>query len=104
MSATESPTAATKLTDLTAADARRLLDAKEISAVELTEEHLNRIAAVDDRINAYITVMADVARTQAKAADERIAAGDASPMTGIPTGLKDILCTTDAPTTAASRI
>jgi aspartyl-tRNA(Asn)/glutamyl-tRNA(Gln) amidotransferase subunit A len=105
MSATESRTSfTTNLTDITATDARRLLDAREISAVELTEEHLSRITALDDRVNAFLTVMAEVARSQAKAADERIAAGDAAPMTGIPTGLKDILCTTDAPTSAASRI
>jgi aspartyl-tRNA(Asn)/glutamyl-tRNA(Gln) amidotransferase subunit A len=48
--------------------------------------------------------MADVAREQATLADRRIAAGDALPMTGIPVALKDVLCTVDAPTTAASRI
>jgi aspartyl-tRNA(Asn)/glutamyl-tRNA(Gln) amidotransferase subunit A len=48
--------------------------------------------------------MADVALEQAAAADRRIAAGDAAPLTGIPVALKDVLCTVDAPTTAASRI
>lgn len=103
MSATRSRTS-TELTDLTAADARQRLDDKEISAVELIEAHLARIQSVDNRLNCYITVMQDVAREQAKTADARIAAGEASPLTGIPTGLKDILCTTDAPTTAASKI
>src|SRR4051794_18583593 len=103
MSATDSRTV-TKLTDLTVTDARRLLDTKEISAVELTDAHLARINSLDDRLNCYITVMSDAAREQAKTADARIARKQAQALTGIPTGLKDILCTTDAPTTAASKI
>jgi aspartyl-tRNA(Asn)/glutamyl-tRNA(Gln) amidotransferase subunit A len=103
MSATDSRTS-TELTDLTAVDARRLLDAKEISSVDLTDAHLARIRALDGQLNCYITVMADGAREQARTADARIAIGDSSALTGIPTGLKDILCTTDAPTTAASKI
>jgi aspartyl-tRNA(Asn)/glutamyl-tRNA(Gln) amidotransferase subunit A len=94
----------TALTDLTAAEARVLLDARELSAVELTEAHLARIAALDDRLKCYITVMADVARAQAAAADERIAGGKTAPLTGIPIALKDVLCTVDAETTAASQI
>ena len=90
--------------DLSAAEARRLLDAGELSAVELTEAHLARIEAIDGDLHAYLHVMAEVARRQALAADARIAAGHAAPMTGIPVALKDVLCTTDAPTTAASRI
>src|SRR4051812_34632792 len=103
MSATDSRTS-TELTNLTAVDARQLLDTKEISSVDLTDAHLARIGALDDQLNCYITVMADVAREQARTADARIASGESSALTGIPTGLKDILCTTDAPTTAASKI
>ncbi len=103
MSATDSR-AATELTDLTAVDARQLLDVKEISSVELTDAHLARIGALDDQLNCYITVMTEVAREQARTADKRIASGESGALTGIPTGLKDILCTTDAPTTAASKI
>src|SRR5262245_17897729 len=99
-----SATAATELTNLTVVNARRLLDAKELSAAELTDAHLARIDALDSDIKCYITVMSDVARRQAKTADERIARDEAQALTGIPTGLKDILCTTDAPTTAASKI
>ena len=90
--------------DLTIAEARRRLDAREISAVELTEAHLGRIDAVEDRIHAFLHVMADVARAQAVAADRRIASGDTAPLTGIPIALKDVLVTKDAPTTAASKI
>ncbi|HET7093371.1 MAG TPA: amidase family protein, partial [Thermomicrobiales bacterium] len=98
------PAAERALTELTAADARRRLDVKEISAVELATAHLGRIATLDDAIGAYLHVMADVALEQAAAADRRIAAGDIAPLTGIPVALKDVLCTVDAPTTAASRI
>ncbi len=98
------PTAGSELTEMTATEARLRLDAREISAVELATAHLARIATHDDAIGAYLHVMGDVALAQAAAADCRIAAGDAAPMTGIPVALKDVLCTVDAPTTAASRI
>lgn len=94
----------TELTDLTIAAARRALDRREVSAVELADAHLARIAAVDDRVHAFLHVMDNVARAQAQAADARIASDDAAPLTGIPLTLKDVLVTTDAPTTAASKI
>ena len=94
----------TALTDLTATEARALLDAREVSAVDLTEAHLARIAALDGELHCYISVMADVARQQAVAADERITRGAAAPLTGVPLALKDVLCTIDAETTAGSRI
>ncbi|HET9016028.1 MAG TPA: Asp-tRNA(Asn)/Glu-tRNA(Gln) amidotransferase subunit GatA [Thermomicrobiaceae bacterium] len=93
-----------ELTRLTAAEARRRLDRREISASELTEAHLERTHRLEPRVHAFITVLDDVARRQAAAADRRIADGQVQPLTGIPVALKDILCTVDAPTTAASRI
>jgi len=92
------------LTYLTAAQARMGLDAGEFSSVEIAQAHLDRIATVDGAVHAYLHVMRDVALGQARAADERIAAGKADALTGVPVALKDILVTTDAPTTAASRI
>ncbi len=92
------------LTDLTIAKARALLDRREVSSAELTDAHLARIAAVDDRVHAFLHRMDDVARGQAAEADRRIAAGEAAPLTGIPVALKDVLVTTDAPTTAGSKI
>lgn len=92
------------LTSLTIAEARRLLDNREISAVELTEAHLSWIDEIDGRVKAFITPMREQARKMAKEADGAIAAGDATHLTGIPVALKDILCTVDAPTTAASKI
>jgi aspartyl-tRNA(Asn)/glutamyl-tRNA(Gln) amidotransferase subunit A len=96
--------ASAPLTWLTAAEARRLLDARQLSAVELAEAHLARIDDLDGDIGSYLHVMSDVARAQAAEADRRIAQGDIAPMTGIPIALKDVLVTTDAPTTAGSRI
>ncbi len=88
----------------TAAELRDLLDRGEISAADVAEAHLERVEAVESHVNAFITVTGDIARKQARAADQRIKDGSAGPMTGIPVGLKDILCTIDAPTTAGSRI
>ncbi len=92
------------LTLMTAAEAREHLDNREISSVELTQAYLDRIQAVEPAIHAYLHLMTDVAMTQAAEADRRIGNGDAAMMTGIPVALKDILVTTDAPTTAASKI
>ncbi|MGH2616529.1 MAG: Asp-tRNA(Asn)/Glu-tRNA(Gln) amidotransferase subunit GatA [Thermomicrobiales bacterium] len=92
------------LTNLSAAEARRALDQREISAPELATAYLEQIARLDGDVGAYLHVMRDVAVAQADAADRRIGAGDAQPLTGIPVALKDVLCTIDAPTTAASRI
>jgi aspartyl-tRNA(Asn)/glutamyl-tRNA(Gln) amidotransferase subunit A len=93
-----------ELWDLTVVEARRLLDAREVSAVELTEAHLARIDRLESALFCHIEVMGEVARAQAAEADRRIAAGRVAPLTGIPVSLKDVLCTVDAPTTAASRI
>jgi aspartyl-tRNA(Asn)/glutamyl-tRNA(Gln) amidotransferase subunit A len=92
------------LTLLTAADSRKRLDNREISSVELTRAYIERIDAVESSIHAYLHRMTDVALTQAADADRRIESGDIDALTGIPIALKDILCTVDAPTTAASKI
>ncbi len=87
-----------------ACEQRDLLDRREISAVELAKAHLARIDEVDPLLFCHLHRMDEIALAQADAADDRIARGDAGPMTGIPVSLKDVLVTTDAPTTAASRI
>jgi len=92
------------LTLLTATESRRALDNREISSVELAQAYLKRIEQVEPAVHSYLHVMTDVALSQANAADSRIENGDAEDMTGIPVALKDILATTDAPTTAASRM
>ncbi|MDI2091586.1 Asp-tRNA(Asn)/Glu-tRNA(Gln) amidotransferase subunit GatA [Commensalibacter oyaizuii] len=77
---------------------------KKFSAEELTKAHIKVIDQLNDRINAYITVTADAAIEQAKAADQKLAAGDAPALTGIPLAIKDLFCTKGVKTTAASRI
>ncbi|HBY44928.1 MAG TPA: Asp-tRNA(Asn)/Glu-tRNA(Gln) amidotransferase subunit GatA [Thermomicrobiales bacterium] len=94
----------TELTRLTIADARRMLDSREITATELAEAHISRAEQVEPTIRAFITPMFEQARAMAANADAAIARGESQPLTGIPIGLKDILCTTDAPTTAASKM
>ena len=98
------PSASTELAFLPAPAARRLLGSRQVSAVELAEAHLARIEALDADLGCYLHVMGETARSQAEAADARIKAGSPAPLTGIPVALKDVLCTTDAPTTAGSRI
>jgi aspartyl-tRNA(Asn)/glutamyl-tRNA(Gln) amidotransferase subunit A len=93
-----------KLHELTIEQASGLLKKKEISSVELTRAVLERIDAVDDKVGAYLTVDADGAVSQAEAADQRLSSGDAAPLTGIPLGIKDLMCTRGLRTTCASKI
>ena len=90
--------------DLTIAGAAKKLAAKEISAVELTTAYNEAVTALNPRLNAYITTTPDLALEQAKAADTRIAAGEATALTGIPIAMKDLFCTEGVRTTAASKI
>ncbi len=80
------------------------LQSRAFSAPELTQAYLDRIAALNDRLNAYITVCADEAMRQAEAAQRRIDAGQADALTGIPLGIKDNICTSGVRTTCASRM
>lgn len=93
-----------KLHELTIHAAHDLLKKKEVSAVELTRAVLDRVAALDDKVGAYITVTGEQALEQAATADRAIAAGKITPLTGIPLGIKDLMCTRDITTTCASKI
>ncbi len=89
----------------TAAPLAELMAAGEVSAVEVTRAHLDRIAETDDRTGAWLTVTADAALDAARAVDERRAAGDAlGPLAGIPVAVKDVMCTEGVTTTAGSKI
>jgi aspartyl-tRNA(Asn)/glutamyl-tRNA(Gln) amidotransferase subunit A len=83
----------------------QMLVDREISSVELTEAVLGHIDAVGEKTKAYLVVTRELARRQAKAADERLRAKrDVRPLTGIPIALKDVLCVQDVVTTAGSKI
>jgi len=80
------------------------LAAKEFSSVELAQHYLQRIEGLDSQLNSYVTVTAEQALAQARAADERIATGSAGPLTGIPVAHKDIFCTQGVRTSCGSRM
>ena len=82
----------------------QMLAKKEVSSVELTQTFLNRIDALNPQINAYIALDKDKTLAQAKAADVRIAAGNAAPLTGIPIAQKDIFCANGWKTTCGSKM
>lgn len=81
-----------------------MLAGKEISSVELTQEYLNRIDRLNPEINAYITVNPDLSLAQAKAADQFLASGNATALTGIPIAQKDIFCAKGWKTTCGSKM
>lgn len=87
----------------TIAAARDSLRKGEISAVDLTMSCLTAIDA-GDALNAFVWKTPEIALEQARAADARLAAGDAPAMCGIPLGIKDLFCTKGVPSQAASNI
>ncbi len=92
------------MTGLTIVEARDLLDRKETSSVELTRAALDRVAEVEDRVRAFVTVTEELALEQAQAADRRIGRGESAPLTGIPMQLKDNMSTRGVLTTCSSRM
>ena len=92
------------LHDKTLAELSAGLKAGDYSSVELTQHYLDRIDSLDGRLNSYVTVTAEQALAQAKAADARIAAGDAGPLTGVPMAHKDIFCTQGVRTSCGSKM
>jgi aspartyl-tRNA(Asn)/glutamyl-tRNA(Gln) amidotransferase subunit A len=89
----------------TIAELTRALRAREVTAEAVTEHALQQIADRNPSINAFITVLADQALADARAADRDLAAGrDRGPLHGVPISLKDILDVAGTPTTAASRV
>lgn len=87
---------------LTLMEVAELIKSKKISSEELTKLILDRIAAIDGKLNSYITVMREDALKTARALDKELADGKyRGPLHGVPIGVKDLLYTTNAPTTAS---
>src|SRR5262245_103477 len=83
----------------------RLIKTRELSPVEAVQAHLDRIAAVDGKLRAYITVTGDAALASAKAAEAAVLSGETlGPLHGVPVALKDLYCTKGVKTTGGSKI
>jgi aspartyl-tRNA(Asn)/glutamyl-tRNA(Gln) amidotransferase subunit A len=92
------------LTRLTISEAAALLRQRQVSSVELTHAAFDRIAATEDRIHAFITLTEERALQQARRADDMLARGEGTPLTGIPAAIKDVLSTNGVRTTCGSKI
>ena len=93
----------TDLHDLGVAELAAKLAAKEVSSVELAQHFLVRIKA-QDALGAFLATDEDVSLAQARSADARLAAGERSPLLGVPLAHKDVFVTRDFPTTAGSKM
>ena len=94
-----------ELTRMTAAQLSAALAKSEVSATEVTQAHLDRIAAVDDRVHAFLHIAADSALAQAAEVDKRRKTGEQlAPLAGVPVAVKDVFTTVGMPTTCGSRI
>jgi len=92
------------LNSLTIHELQDMLAKREVSAVEVTRSVLDRIEAVEENVNAYITLEPEAALEQAAAADELLKTGSGGMLCGIPLSIKDVLCTKGMRTTCGSRI
>jgi len=94
----------TDLTQLTIAEARTKLRAKEFTSTELTNAYLAAIDRANPTLNAYVAVTHDRARDMAKASDQRLASGQGGALEGIPLGIKDLFATEGVHTQACSHV
>jgi aspartyl-tRNA(Asn)/glutamyl-tRNA(Gln) amidotransferase subunit A len=95
----------TDLIRYTAAETARAIASGEVSAVEVAQAHLDRIAAVDEKVHAFLHVDAEGALDAARAVDAKRAAGEElGPLAGVPLALKDVFTTKGIPTTAGSKM
>ncbi|MDY0810517.1 Asp-tRNA(Asn)/Glu-tRNA(Gln) amidotransferase subunit GatA [Kitasatospora purpeofusca] len=95
----------TELIRYTAAETAAAVAKGEVSAVEVAQAHLDRIGAVDKKVNAFLHVDTEGALSAARAVDEKRAKGEElGPLAGVPLALKDVFTTKGVPTTCGSRI
>jgi aspartyl-tRNA(Asn)/glutamyl-tRNA(Gln) amidotransferase subunit A len=94
----------TDLTRLSAAQLSEKLISGDVSSVEATQAHLDRIAAVDGDVHAFLHVSSAALETAAAVDAKRAAGEKMSPLAGVPIAIKDVLCTIDMPSTAGSKI
>lgn len=92
------------LTQASIEQLRKMLDSKEISAMELTNYYLDRIETYDDQLQSYITVTKERALEDAEKAQKVIDEGNAGMLCGIPFAIKDNICTDGIRTTCASKM
>ncbi|MFC1912989.1 Asp-tRNA(Asn)/Glu-tRNA(Gln) amidotransferase subunit GatA [Chloroflexota bacterium] len=85
-------------------EAHDLLQSRQMSSVELTGSYLERISRLESRVHAFVTITGEMALEQAHHADKLIAAGDTSPLCGIPALIKDVICTKGVRTTCSSKM
>jgi amidase len=92
----------TQIHDLSAREQAAAIRDRELSPVDITEHYLNRIDRLGEQVGAFVTVTAEIAREQAKAAEKAVAQGDTAPLLGVPVPIKDLNMVKDVPMTLGS--
>jgi amidase len=92
----------TQIHDLSAREQAAAIRDRELSPVDVTEHYLNRIDRLGDQVGAFVTVTAEIAREQAKAAEKAVGQGETPPLLGVPVPIKDLNMVKDVPMTLGS--
>jgi amidase len=92
----------TQIHDLSVREQAAAIRDRELSPVDVTEHYLNRVDRLGDQVGAFVTVTAEIAREQAKAAEKAAGQGDTPPLLGIPVPIKDLNMVKDVPMTLGS--
>ena len=92
------------LPDLTISQCQRLLEQRQVSALELTQVYLKAIERLEPLVRSFITLTPELALERARVADVKLASGAGRPLTGVPMQMKDALSTRGVPTTCGSRM